>query len=174
MQIEFEKFYSKNRKKYFGGELLKGNARGKRPMTRSSALHLVLRSDIAKGNYSLLHPTRAKAIQLLKAKFSRKFGVKIYRYANSGNHIHLLVRPHNRYAYSNFIKTISGLIARLTLGVERGKAKGLKFWSVKPFSRIVEFGKDYKGVCAYILQNTLESLRLVPYRPRKNIYLSSS
>jgi REP element-mobilizing transposase RayT len=170
-QLRFESIQPN--KKYFGGSLLKGNARGKRPMGKRSALHLVLRSDLAKGNLSLLHPDRAKLIQDLIYRFANKFAVKVYRYANSGNHLHLLVRPHNRYAYRNFIKTITGLIARLTLKVERGRAKGLKFWSVKPFSRIVEFGKDYKGLCSYILQNTLEALRLISYKPRKKIYYST-
>jgi REP element-mobilizing transposase RayT len=173
-QSEFECVPQKNGKKYFGGSLLKGNAREKRPMNKGSALHLVLRSNIAKGELSLLHPSRATKIQALVYRFANKFGVKIYRYANSGNHLHLLVRPHNRYCYSSFIKTITGMIARITLGVLRNNARRLKFWAVKPFSRIVRFGKDYSGVCAYVLQNTLEALKLVPYRPRKQIYHSSS
>lgn len=169
MQFEFENTFSSNSKKYFGGNLLKGNAREKRPLSKSSALHIVLRSEIAKGRLSLLHPQRAKLIEKIIYRFANKFAVKIYRYANSGNHLHLLIRPYNRYAYRNYIKTITGLIARITLSVERGKSKGIKFWSVKPFSRIVLFGRDYKGLCAYILQNTLESLGVVPYKKRNMV-----
>jgi REP element-mobilizing transposase RayT len=168
-QFEFENIASEKTKKYFGGSLLKGNAREKRPLSRGSALHIVLRSEIAKGDLSLLHPSRAKKIDSLIHKLANKFGVRLYRYANSGNHLHLLVRPHNRYVYRNFIKSVTGLIARITLGVERGRAKGLKFWSVKPFSRIVAFGKDYKGVLHYLLQNTLESLKLIPYKTRNKV-----
>jgi REP element-mobilizing transposase RayT len=170
MQIEFENTSTSNNKKYFGGSLLKGNAREKRPMSKGSALHIVLRSDIAKGSLSLLHPKRAKTVEKIVYKFSKKFAVNVYRYANSGNHLHLLIRPYNRYAYRNYIKTITGLIARITLQAERGRAKGLKLWSVKPFSRIVQFGRDYKGVCNYIAQNILEALDLIAYRPRKKVY----
>jgi REP element-mobilizing transposase RayT len=166
-QVEFESVPSQ--KKYFGGSLLKGNARTQRPFRKGSALHIVLRSDIAKGSLSLLHPSRAKKIDALVRKLSNKFGVRLYRYANSGNHLHLLVRPHNRYAYRNFIKSVTGLIARVTLGAERGRAKGVKFWSVKPFSRIVAFGKDYKGVLNYIIQNALEAVGLIAYKPRNKI-----
>jgi hypothetical protein len=61
------------------------------------------------------------------------------------------------------------VIARVTLGAERGRAKGVKFWSVKPFSRIVAFGKDYKGVLNYIIQNALEAVGLIAYKPRNKI-----
>lgn len=169
-QFEFENISPTQNKKYFGGSLLKGNAREKRPMYKGSALHIVLRSEMAVGHLSLLHPLRAKAIEKNIHRFAKKFAVKVYRYANSGNHLHILIRPHNRYAYRRFIKTITGLIARITLQVERGKSKGLKFWSEKPFSRIVLFGRDYKSVCSYILQNTLEAMGLIPYKLRNKVH----
>lgn len=65
-----------------------------------------------------------------------------------------------------FIRTISGLIARATLGTERGKAKGLKFWDALPFSRILECGKDYRQACAYLRRNVLEARGFITYRSR--------
>jgi hypothetical protein len=43
-----------------------------------------------------------------------------------------------------------------------------KFWAVLIYSRVMTWGKDFKNVAKYILQNTLEALFIITYRPRKN------
>ena len=68
-------------------------------------------------------------------------GVKVYRYANSGNHLHLIVSPRSRQAFRAYLQAISGIIARMTLNVERGKPLGIQFWDARPFTKIVEWGK---------------------------------
>lgn len=50
----------------------------------------------------------------------------------------------------------------------REKQQG--FWEYKPFSRIVNWGRDFKTCVSYLKQNTLEALGFVPYRARKNHY----
>jgi hypothetical protein len=40
------------------------------------------------------------------------------------------------------------------------------FWSVLLYSRIVSWGREFKVVMAYILQNTKEALGLVAYKDR--------
>lgn len=159
----FEKLKAKD----FGGETLRGNPREQRPLSLKRPLHLVMRSTLAKGEHSFIQPKRARAIRALIERSAKTQGVKIYRFANSGNHLHLIVLPPSRKTFSRFIRTICGLIARLTLGVERGKAKGLKFWDARPFTRILEWGRDYRRTCAYLRRNILEALGFVPYRPRK-------
>lgn len=150
----------------FGGTRLRGNAREARPMAPKRPLHLVLKSSLATGDKSFLKTARKKPIEQLLYRLAKRKGVKLYRYANSGNHLHLLILPSSQRAYYSFIRAATGLIARLTLGAERGKAKGQKFWDAKPYTRIVEWGRDFRGVCAYILQNTLEALGFIPYQPR--------
>jgi hypothetical protein len=93
--------------------------------------------------------------------------VKVYRFSNSGNHLHFIVLPSSREAFKTYIKAVTGIIARLTLGAERGSAKGLRFWDAKPYTRILEWGRDFKTACRYVLQNTLEALGFIPYQPRK-------
>jgi REP element-mobilizing transposase RayT len=154
--------------KEFGGVALKGNPRTARPIAVKRPMHLVLRSSYAKARRSFLHPDRAERIKLLVFRLGKEKGVKVYRFANSGNHLHLLVLARSRGAFHGFLRAITGIIARITLQVQRGYPMGLKFWDhSRPFSRIVEWGREFRIVTNYLLQNTLESLRLTAYRFRK-------
>ncbi len=44
------------------------------------------------------------------------------------------------------------------------------FWEYRPFSRIVNWGRDFKESVEYLKQNVLEAFGFVPYKPRKNYY----
>jgi putative transposase len=152
--------------KEFGGSLTKGNPREARPVSTRQPMHLVMRSELANGERSFLRKSNAKRIEALVRKLAQEKGVKLYRFANSGNHLHFLVLPSSRKAFRGYIRAISGLIARISLGVERGKAKGLKFWDARPYTKIVEWGREFRSVCNYILRNTLEAIGFIPYQPR--------
>ncbi|MBL7714035.1 MAG: transposase [Bdellovibrionales bacterium] len=194
-QLSFLQF-DPSKARAFGGSWLRGNPRDQRPISFKRPLHVVLRSSQARGPRSFLEPKRAKRVRAIVERAAKIQGVKLYRYANSGNHMHLVVLARSRPAYQAFIRSISGLIARATLGAERGRAKDSKseqeksgkrarakpdnradanlnehpkparFWDARPFTRIIEWGRDYRRVCAYLMQNTLEALGFVPYRPR--------
>jgi hypothetical protein len=178
--LEFKKQLS------FGGSLLKlSHAKVARPLSSKQALHVVLRSDFAQGERSLLRHERVIRNTLLKQ--GRRHGVKVYRVANAGNHLHLLVRFTKRRGLQNFLRGSCGLIARKVLGAERGRAKkwdtylapgkglqrstptkppkdkplipeGQQFWSQRPFTRIVSWGKDFNSVLAYVKLNSLEAM----------------
>ena len=158
--------FEKLKIKDFGGSLIKGNPRDSRPISTKRPMHLVMRATLARGERSFLKAGRARQIKDLVDRSAQRHGVKVYRFANSGNHLHMIVLPRSRSAFNAFIRTISGLIARLTLNVERGRSLGLKFWDARPFTRILEWGKDYTQACRYLLQNTLEALGFIPYQPR--------
>ena len=164
---EFERLKVKD----FGGSLVKGNPREQRPLSVKRPMHLVMRSSLARGESSFLKTRYAGQIRLIIENSGRVAGVKIYRFANSGNHLHLIVMARSREAFKCFIRAISGLIARLVLGVERGKAMGIKFWDARPFTRILEWGSDYRQACDYLLRNTLEAFGFIPYLPRKSTTL---
>ncbi len=154
--------------KEFGDALLKGyHPREARPLSAKRPLHLVMRSSRARGALSFLHPVRERRIRNLVREQARRHGLKVYRYANSGNHLHLLVLTPSRKAYLSFIRALSGLIARLTLGAERGRPRSEKFWDARPFTRIVEWGRAFRRALRYLLQNEHEAFGVVPYRPRK-------
>jgi hypothetical protein len=158
-----------NNVKHFGGAYLKNsNPKEKRPVSIKKSSHLVMRSLLAKGPLSFLRFN--EEIRDIVDKQGKRLGVKVYRFANGGNHLHMVILPISRRAFNSFIRAVTGLIARLVLGAERGKAKNLQFWERRPFTRIVEWGRDYKRVCDYLLQNTLEALGFIEYLPRKTRY----
>lgn len=177
-QLTFQSLHKALNQKSFGGSLLKGNPKVARPISTKKAMHLVLRSSLARGERSMLKPERARRIQKLIYVQADRFGVRVYRYSNSGNHLHLSVKASSRMEFSNYLRAITGLIARITLGVERGTPLRLlrgelrKFWDARPFTRIVEWGKDYIRVSKYLMQNTLEAIGFIDYEPRAYRYPS--
>lgn len=171
-QLSFEIFNKKGAKHFGGAYLKKSHAKEKRPISTKKAMHLVLRSSSAVGFMSFSRKDRK--ISEIIHKQARTAGAKIYRFANAGNHLHLIILASSRMAYMKFIRAISGLIARLILNAQRGAPKALVFWDKRPFSRILEWGKDFFTSCRYLDQNTLEALGFIPYKPRKKSKLKLS
>jgi REP element-mobilizing transposase RayT len=154
--------------KVFGGTQLKGNPREQRPISIKKPMHLTMRSRLATGDRSFLIHERSIKIETIIHKAAKVHGVQILRFANAGNHLHIAILPKSRKAFVAFIRTISGLIARITLNKERGRAgKALKFWDARPYTRILEWGREFANVKAYLVKNTLEALGFQPYVPRK-------
>jgi hypothetical protein len=94
-----------------------------------------------------------------------RHGVKVYEYANAGNHVHLLLRARRRSEFQAFLRAFAGLAARLVTGARRGRPVG-KFWDELAYSRVIHWGREFVLVREYVIQNELESLGRVPYRPR--------
>lgn len=186
-----------NSKKEFGGALLKkSHAKKARPISTKQAMHVTLRSSQARGEKSFLaNRKRAAEINSKVHSLAKKYGIKIYRYANVGNHIHLLVRASYRRGFIAFLRSISGIIARIAMGVERGKvldtkeqalsqSKAIKmsqnqskesvmgFWDQRPWTRILSWATDFNNVKKYVEQNFSEAMGFIAYKPRK--YLSTA
>jgi REP element-mobilizing transposase RayT len=144
--------------KQFGGSLLKGNPREARPIAVKRPMHVVLRSGLATGPRSMLKPGTARRIEALVRRRATESGVRVYRFANSGNHLHLVLVSRSRAGFQRFLRAVTGLIARVVLGVERGRPLGVRFWDARPFTRIVEWGREYRIVANYVLGNHLEAV----------------
>jgi REP element-mobilizing transposase RayT len=153
---------------HFGGRYLKTyNPKSERPMDSKKALHLVLKSSLAVGEKSFNNDKYKTKIWDIICDHAEKLDVKIYRYANGGNHLHLLLRAKNRADYVAFIRIITGLIARLVGKSEKGQPLKKKFWDARPFSRIVSFAKqEFTAIKSYLLRNTLEAIGWMPYYRR--------
>jgi len=153
---------------HFGGRHLKNyNPNCERPMDSKKALHLVLKSSQAVGDKSFNSKKFEAKIWDIVSKHAEKTGIKIYQYANGGNHLHLLLRAKHRNDYTAFIKAITGLIARTVGKSERGKPLKKRFWDARPFSRIVGFAKqEYNAIKTYLLRNTLEAIGWIKYISR--------
>jgi len=151
----------------FGGSLLSGNARGKRILCTKRPLHLVMRSSKAFGAKSFFNYKRE--INQIIAKQAEAFGVRVYDLANSGNHLHFIVKIQSAKLFANFLRAVSGLIARLVLKAEKANAKlkfGEAFWDARPFTRIASWGRAYDSLKSYLRLNNLEAIGFIKHQPR--------
>lgn len=108
----------------FGGTLLnQSHARGPRPISSKHCLHVVLRSDAADLSHSeKLRLTKKKSqINVIIKERAETFGVSVHKVVIAANRIHLLVSFKNRKVYFNWIRRVTGLIARLMLNAEKGR-----------------------------------------------------
>ena len=97
---------------------------------------------------------------------AKKYGIKIYEFANVGNHLHLLIKLSNRFTFAPFMRAISGIIAIKVTGSNKLKGLKQKFWDYRPWSRIVEWKKAYSIAKDYVIQNHLEAIGYISYKPR--------
>lgn len=147
--------------RHFGGLLLKGNAKVARPLSTKEPLHLVLKSAFAVGSRSMLQMYNAKKIDKIIRSQAKSCRIRIYHFVNVGNHLHLVIKLDDRKLFAQFIRSISGLIARHVLKKERGpqnadnsfRKKRSTFWVARPFTRLISWGNDYKFVTRYIEKN---------------------
>ena len=92
--------------KEFVGSLLKGNAREAWTISIKKSMHLVMRSGLAVGPRSFLNVKNADQIKILVQRVAKLKGVKIYSFANSGNHLHMVIQPISRKVFLAFIRSI--------------------------------------------------------------------
>ena len=147
--MQFE-FFESTKQKSFGGDLLQGKRKTARPLSTKLPVHLVFRA-----RQTSLRAKQSE-IQGLLNRFARKFGVKIYEFAICTNHIHLLVRIHSRSLYRQFARAFTGSVSR-------------KFkiqWLVRPFTRLLSWGRDFKTARNYVMQNEKEASGEIRYQPR--------
>lgn len=138
-------------KTVFGGSLLKGHAKSKRPLDSKKPLHLVLSSGHP---MSLRSPKAFGGVNLIMKKAAEKYGFPIYAFANVGDHLHVLLRVTNRHLWAAFIREVTGRIASHIQGLAKRKER---VWLQKPFTRVVQsWRQDFKNVKDYIFLNELE------------------
>ncbi len=139
-----------------GGDIGKGKRKERRPFDPKRPLHLVLRSVRAKGEWSLLHHKNKDRVRDIVYKTAEKEGVKIYSFANVGNHIHLLIFSKKKRHFQKFLRIIAGLIAIIITGATKANPVG-RFWEKLAYSRIVTWGREYLTLKAYLIKNLLEA-----------------
>lgn len=125
--------------------------------------HLVLRSRLP----TLRIKKNKETVSKLLFETSEKFNVKIYNNSLNSNHIHLIAKANSQKDLHDFLRVFAGQVAQKLTGAVRGKKNRFSFWLLPVWKRIVHWGKDFLSVTKYIYQNQLETLGLVPYRPRR-------
>ena len=146
---------------FHGSNLVPGKRKIARPLDPKRTIHLILKSSQSRGERSLLQPRYAKRIQILIEQVAAHYGIKIYGYANVGNHLHLLVKTKTRLEFQNFLRVIAGKIAILVTQAKKGQKKG-KFWDGLSFTRVVHWGNDFKRLTNYFIKNQIESFGYGP------------
>jgi hypothetical protein len=156
-------FFKGRVERQFGGMLLKGNAKQKRPLSSKHAVHMVLKSELAVGARSFLRPKNVKHIERIIRTQAQVFGVRLYHFVNVGNHLHLVLRlpplaySSSRTAFFSFVRAVTGLIARHVVQAERSRPKSVRFWTARPFTRLLSWGRDFTSVSRYMEKNRSEA-----------------
>ena len=155
-QLKFK--YGRDYKKAFGGELLLRKRKVARPLSTKNPIHLVIRSSQTK----VFIPWN-RSLEGLIYTLAKKFNIKIYDLSLNWSHIHALMMIKDRRDYVGFIRELTSRMAqkiRLKLG---GRAE---VFTLRPFTRIIEWGRDFNNVLDYVLLNQLESLNLIARKQR--------
>ncbi len=99
---------------------------------------------------------RARVHQLVDETAS-KYGLRVHRFSNVGNHLHLLVSTKTRRGFQSFLRVLTGAIAFAITGARKGNPIG-KFWDKLAFSRVLSWGREFQRLAHYFIKNDLESL----------------
>jgi REP element-mobilizing transposase RayT len=103
-------------------------------------------------------------INVLVVEVAERRDVRVYRYANVGNHLHLLIQARSRNSLRAFLRELAGRIANLMTGAIKGRPA--KFWDGLAFTKIIEWGRQFKNAARYVLLNFLEA---AGHRDRKKL-----
>ena len=140
-----------------GGATTKGHRKLERPLSTKKWVHLVLKSDKAKGEFSLLSAKNKIFIERLIRSKAIRFGIRVADRANVGTHLHLKIKMSSRENFQKFLKSITAQIARYVTGARRGKSFG-KFWQGLAYSRVLTSDKENLILGGYFMANREEAV----------------
>ena len=140
-------------KKEFGGSLLLNKRKTKRPLSTKHPLHLILKS-CHKGLFS---PSNLSLQKLIKDQ-AQKFHIKIYDMAVNWSHIHLLIKLKNQNDYTKFIRSLTSIIAAK---IRKAKPHLTEIFTLRPYTRMITWGKQFKTALQYQIINQMESFGLI-------------
>lgn len=144
----------------FGGSLLNGKRKEARPLSTKHPLHLILKSEKARGTCSFIN--HRFAIELALAKAAAQFKVKIYDKAVSNDHIHMVIFFKSKETYKGFVRVLSAQIVRII--AEKTKMPLKNFFTQRPYTKILSWGRQFKTALEYQVLNQMEYFGL---RPKK-------
>ena len=169
--------FLKDYKKEFGGSLLLGKRKTRRPLSTKAPIHLILKASQKR----VFSPSNRSLHNLIR-KTAKQFDVHVYDLAVNWSHIHFLIRIKSREDYVRFIRALSSLLSQAVAKVQSNRDRknltdefGLsekfdsektKLFTLRPFTRILSWGRDLKTVFRYVMINQMEAFGLVR-RPKK-------
>ncbi len=141
-----------------GGRESIGVRKSTRPFSSKVSQHIVLKSKRAKGAWSMKHRKNQSKITSMVYVYAARFNVHVYRFANVGNHIHLLVKATERKNLADYLRVLAGRIAVTVSGARKHIKRIGKFWDTLCWSRLVKWGKEFHMVQRYVFANELEAI----------------
>lgn len=108
---------------------------------------------------------RGRASQTAKtiAVHAKRNHVHIHRYANAGNHLHMLIECREKRNFQNFMRAVSGAIALSIKRSERNSKprtpnSAENLWLQRPWTRIVaRHGREFVLAWRYVDLNEIEA-----------------
>ncbi len=153
--------------KQFGGTLLKqSNAKSARPISVKHAMHVVLSSSQASGEWSLRSSRNIKVVDRVVREQARRYGVRVVEFANMGNQLQLLIRIADRTSFLSFVRAVSGIISMRVTGAAKTRGLQDRFWNFRPWSRIVELKRALSLVRDELIQEHLVAIGFIASVPR--------
>jgi hypothetical protein len=149
-QLSF--FNNKKINSGFGGSLLLGKRKSKRPLSAKKPIHLILKTDTQFAR-SLFSPLYKNSMKSLK-RTAEQFKIKIHELAFNFTHVHLVI---SFKSSSNYIKFIRVFTCRLAFLARAKLNSTRKIFNFRPYSRIVSWGNDFRRVLAYLFNNQVQS-----------------
>jgi REP element-mobilizing transposase RayT len=138
----------------FGGSSLLGKRKTARPLSTKKPLHLVLKSESS----SLFNPGN-RALEKLIRDHAKKYSIAVYAFSFNWSHLHLVLKIPTRGSYMAFVRTVTAAIISF-LSKQKGRTlKGT--FTLRPFTRILNWGRDLRNVINYNELNDLEGWGLL-------------
>jgi REP element-mobilizing transposase RayT len=141
-----------------GGSESKGKRKTTRPFSPKAPQHIILKSKRAKGAWSMKHRKNQSKITSMVYVYASRFRVHVYRFANVGNHLHLLVKANDKKDLADYLRVLAGRVAVTVSGARKHVKRIGKFWDHLCWSRLVKWGKEFHFVNRSLLTNELESI----------------
>ena len=143
--------------KSFGGELSVGKRKSARPLSTKDFLNYTLSLEDIPNNESrkISFFKHFNEVQEILYAISQKYGVQIHKSSINWTHLHTLISFGSRQQYIRFTKVLnSKLVGFLQSKSDHKLTKPLK---LRPFTRVVHWGKDYERFVRYLDTNELEA-----------------
>ena len=147
-------------KNYFGGSLLIGVRKNARTLSTKKPIHTILKSSGSR----FFNPGN-RSLENLIHSHAAKCKIKIHRVSLNWSHVHMIIMIPTRDAYKAFIRSLTAAIVRAVSKIVGKSLKGL--FDLRPYTRILEWGRDFKNVMDYHDLNDLEARGYIK-RPRTN------
>ncbi len=145
--------FLKDCRKEFGGSLLDGKRKSKRPLSTKHPMHLILKSSCN----GVFNPGNISLEKLLRSQ-GKKFGLKIYDLALNWSHIYFILKIENRKNYNKFIRSLTAILAKR---IRKLKPELAVIFELRPFTRSLSWGRDFKRGLEYVILNQMEALGFV-------------